>query len=348
MELVLCDSTLRDGSHAIRHQYTIDMVQKISKSLDDAGVPVIEVTHGDGLGGSSYNYGRSLTNELDLIQAAKRSVSNAEIAVLLIPGIGTREDLRESHDAGASIVRVATHCTEADIAIQHIGLARGLGMKAIGFLMMSHLAQPGELADQATIMADAGAEVVYVVDSAGALLPDQARVRVERLRQSLPESVEVGFHGHMNLGLGVANSMAAIEVGATWVDGSTIGIGAGAGNTPLEVLVAVCELSGIEMGIDMFMLLDAAEDVVRTTVNYQPRIGRSSILLGYAGVYGSFLRHAERASDRFDVPTKDILLEAGRRKAVGGQEDIVLEIAAAMASERNGNTAVPNEADATI
>ena len=251
--------------------------------------------------------------------------------MLLLPGIGTREDLRSAHDQGATLVRVATHSTEADIAIQHIGLARELGMTTAGFLMMAHMTDPKVLAEQAKIMADAGAEIVYVTDSAGALLPDGAAERVTVLRDVLPDDVEVGFHGHMNLALAIANSLAAVDAGATWIDGCTRGIGAGAGNTPLEVFVAVCDKAGIATGVDPMALIDAAEEVIAPTVGKLPNLNRSSVVLGYAGVYGSFLRHAERAGEQFGVSPRDILMEVGRRKAVGGQEDLVLQIAASMA-----------------
>ena len=258
-------------------------------------------------------------------------LTTSRLAVLLLPGIGTKDDLARAQDLGAELVRVATHCTEADIAPQHLGLARDLGMTAVGFLMMAHLAGPEALAAQARIMADAGAQVVYVTDSAGALLPSGAVERVEAIRAAVPAEVEIGFHGHMNLDLGVANSIAAVRAGATWVDGSTCGMGAGAGNTPTEVLAAVCDLEGIETGIDTFAAMDVAEEVVRPVLDRLPFVGRSSLLLGYCGVYGSFLLHAEQAAKRFGVSEKEILLEVGRRKAVGGQEDMIVEVGAELA-----------------
>jgi 4-hydroxy 2-oxovalerate aldolase len=283
------------------------------------------------LGGSSLNYGRSLVDEQALIAAAGEVLTTSRLAVLLLPGIGTKRDLRQARDLGASLVRVATHCTEADIAPQHLGLARDLGMTAVGFLMMAHLNSPDGLAAQARIMAAAGAQVVYVTDSAGALTPSEVAARVEAVRAAVP-GIEVGFHGHMNLSLGVANSIAAVRAGATWIDGSTCGMGAGAGNTPTEVLVAVCDKEGIETDIDTFAAMDGAEEAVRPILDRVPFVSRSALLLGYAGVYGSFLLHAERAARRFGVSEKEILLEVGRRKAVGGQEDMILEVGAQLAA----------------
>jgi len=329
--ITVVDSTLRDGSHAKRHRFTVEDVRAVASALDGAGVPWVEVSHGDGLGGSSFNYGLSLVDELELIAAAADVLTTSRLAVLLLPGIGTKDDLARAQDLGAELVRVATHCTEADIAPQHLGLARDLGMTAVGFLMMAHLAGPEALAAQARIMADAGAQVVYVTDSAGALLPSGAVERVEAIRAAVPAEVEIGFHGHMNLDLGVANSIAAVRAGATWVDGSTCGMGAGAGNTPTEVLAAVCDLEGIETGIDTFAAMDVAEEVVRPVLDRLPFVGRSSLLLGYCGVYGSFLLHAEQAAKRFGVSEKEILLEVGRRKAVGGQEDMIVEVGAELA-----------------
>ena len=338
--VTICDSTLRDGSHAKRHQITVEEVRAVVGALDRAGVPFIEVSHGDGLGGSSLNYGRSLVDEMALIEAAVAAATRSRIAVLLLPGIGTRTDLRRASDLGAALVRVATHCSEADIAPQHLGLARDLGMTAIGFLMMAHMAEPDALAAQALILADAGAEAVYVTDSAGALVPDEAAARVAALRAALPAGVAVGFHGHMNLSLGLANSLAAISAGATWIDGATCGMGAGAGNTPTEILAAVLDKVGVDTGIDVVAAMDAAEEVVRPILARTPVVDRAALILGYAGVYSSFLLHAERAARRFGVPEADILLEVGRRKAVGGQEDLIIEVAATLAAETRVTTGV--------
>ena len=326
--VTLVDSTLRDGSHAKRHQLSVEQVTAVSAALDGAGVDVIEVSHGDGLGGASFNYGFALTDEYELIEAAVGAVERAKIAVLLLPGIGVKEDLSRARELGASVARVATHSTEADVSPSHLALAREEGFKTVGFLMMAHMNSPEGLLEQAKIMEAAGAEVVYVTDSAGALLPDSVKARVEALRGGLEPGTEVGFHGHENLSLAIANSVAAQETGATWIDGCTCGLGAGAGNAPTEVLTAVFEKLGVEVNAETFPMLDVAEEVVRPIMDRPQVVDRGSLILGYAGVYSSFLLHAERAAERFDVSTKDILVEVGKRKAVGGQEDLIIEIAA--------------------
>jgi 4-hydroxy 2-oxovalerate aldolase len=328
----ICDTTLRDGSHARSHSITVAEVSAVVGALDAAGVPYIEVAHGEGLGGSSLQYGRSTIDEYELIEAAVAAARDATIAVLLLPGIGRREDLTKARDLGVGLVRVATHCTEADIAQQHLGLAAELGMVPIGFLMMAHMVEPEVLAAQARIMADSGAQAVYITDSAGALVPGQVAERVAALRDELGSGVGVGFHGHHNLGLGVSNAWEAITAGATWIDSSTCGMGAGAGNTPTELLVAVLSKLGVDTGVDEFLILDAAQHAVRPILASQPTADRSAVLLGLIGIYSSFLLHAERAAQRFDVDAKDILLELGRRGAVGGQEDLIVEVAAALAT----------------
>jgi len=337
--VTLVDSTLRDGSHAKRHAFTVEEVSAVARALDGAGVPILELSHGDGLGGSSFNYGFSGTPELELLDAAVASVERARIAVLLLPGIGTKDDLVIAKERGASVARTATHCTEADIAIQHIGLARELGMTTVGFLMLAHMVEPDALAAQAQIMAEAGAQVVYVTDSAGALVPEWVAARVAALRAALPAEVEVGFHGHQNMSLGVGNTLAAIEAGATWVDACTRGLGAGAGNTPTELLVAACDKLGIATGVDVFAIADAAEDVVAPLMLREQIPDRDSLMLGYAGVYSSFLLHARRAEERFGVRASDVLVEVGRRKAVGGQEDLIIDVAAELAGAREASRA---------
>lgn len=328
------DSSLRDGSHAVRHRFSSGDVRRVVGALDRAGVPVIEVTHGDGLGGSSFTYGLSATDEQILIRAAVEAAADAKIAVLMLPGIGTMDDMRAACDAGASVVRIATHCTEADIAVQHFGLARQLGMEAVGFLMMAHTQSPEMLAEQARTMADAGADCVYVTDSAGALVLEEAADRVSALVAELGADAQVGFHGHQNLGIAVANTVAAIRAGATQVDGCTRALGAGAGNTPTEVLVAVLDKLRIRTGIDTLALIDLAEDVVRPLMDGECVLNRMSLLMGYAGVYSSFLRHAERAAESYGVSGAELLLRAGRRKLVGGQEDQLIGIAVELAAER--------------
>lgn len=327
----LTDSTLRDGSHAVSHQFTKEQVRRVVASLDAAGVPVIEVTHGDGMGGSSFNYGFSHTPETDLIEVAIETAENAKIAVLFVPGIGVKQDLRNAAELGVSVARIATHCTEADIAEQHVRLAKDLGMEAVGFLMMAHMIQPEDLVTQAKMMESHGADCVYVVDSAGAMTIDDFKRRVAAVTANV--DIDVGVHAHNNLSLAVANSLGALDEGVSQIDGCTTGLGAGAGNCPTEVLVATCAKAGIETGIDPFLMMDAAQDAVRPIRPEMGVIDRDGLLLGYAGVYGSFLLHAKRASERYGVDTKDILLELGRRGMVGGQEDMIIDVAVQLANE---------------
>lgn len=332
LDIRVTDSSLRDGSHAKAHQFTTEDVRRIVAALDGAGVPVIEVAHGDGLGGSSFNYGFSRTPEQDLITTAVATANNAKIAFLMLPGLGTQADIRAAADNGAQICRIATHCTEADIAVQHFGFAREIGLETVGFLMMSHSQPPEVLATQARIMVDAGCQCVYVVDSAGALIMRQVSDRVAAIVAELDNDAQVGFHGHENLGLGVANSILAVEAGATQIDGSTRRLGAGAGNTPVEAFVAVAEKLGIRTGIDTLAIIDAAEDVVAPIMDKECTLDRMSLMMGYAGVYSSFLRHAYRQAERYGVSGAEILLTAGRRKLVGGQEDQLIDIAVELAA----------------
>jgi len=325
----LIDSTLRDGSHAISHQYTVDQVVSVVKGLDAAGVQVIEVTHGDGLAGSSFNYGFSAVDEMKLIEAAVAATTDAEIAVLLVPGIGTLDELRRARDLGVGVVRIAVHCTEADITQQHITIAKDLGMEAIGFLMMSHMNTPKGLLEQARLMESFGADTVYIADSAGAMTTNEVRARVAEIVGGI--DVPLGVHAHQNLSLAVANSIAAYEEGARNLDGTSAGLGAGAGNCPTEILAAVCEKNGIVSGVDPLKLMDLAEEVTRPLMPRQQVIDRAGLLLGYAGVYGSFLLHAERAAQRYGVSQAEILLELGRRQVVGGQEDMIIDVAVELA-----------------
>ncbi|GIM92111.1 4-hydroxy-2-oxovalerate aldolase [Paractinoplanes toevensis] len=326
-DIRITDSSLRDGSHAKRHQFTVAEVTAVVAALDAAGVPVIEVTHGDGLGGSSFTYGLSRTPEQELIKAAVRTAKNAKIAFLMLPGIGLFDDIRAAAGNGATVCRIASHCTEADITEQHFGLARKLGLETVGFLMMAHSQPPLALARQARIMADAGCQCVYVVDSAGALVLDQVGDRVAALVAELGDDAQVGFHGHENLGLGVANSVLAVRAGAKQIDGSTRRFGAGAGNTPVEAFVGVCDKLGIRTGIDFFAIVDAAEDVVRPVMPDECKLDRLALIMGYAGVYSSFLTHAFTLAERYQVSGAEILVRAGERRLVGGQEDQLIDIA---------------------
>ena len=332
-EVRITDSTLRDGSHAMRHQFTEEQVRAVVSALDGAGVQVIEVSHGDGLGGSSFNYGFSLVDEISLIRAAVDEARAARIAVLLLPGVGTVEDLREAREAGASVARIATHCTEADVSVQHFAAARDLGMETVGFLMLAHRLDPAGLARQARIMVDAGAECVYVVDSAGALVLSDAQARVQALVAEIGRGAQVGFHGHQNLSLGVANSVLAYQAGATQVDGALCALGAGAGNAPTEVLAATFARLGIGTGVDVDGVLAAAEEVVRPIIPRLPWMDRASVVQGYAGVYSSFLLHAQRAAERYGVPAHAILQRVGEAGYVGGQEDMIIDIALQLQAE---------------
>jgi 4-hydroxy 2-oxovalerate aldolase len=325
----LVDTSLRDGMHSVSHQFTPAQIAEVAAALDPTGVRFIEVSHGDGLGGSSFQYGFAAAAEMEYIDAAVAATGQAEIAVLLLPGIGTIEMLSEARERGAAAVRVATHCTEADISAQHIAWARENEMFAIGFLMMSHMVEPAKLAEQAQLMESYGAQVVYAVDSAGALVPTGARARVEALREAL--EVEVGFHAHNNLGCAVGNSLAAVEAGASWVDGSLRGLGAGSGNAQTEVLAAALDKAGVDIEVDVFGLLDVAEEIVAPLLPRPQIVDRASVLLGYSGVYSSFLRHTERAAKKYGVDSREVLLELGRRGVVGGQEDVIIEVAAAKA-----------------
>ncbi len=332
--VLIHDMSLRDGMHAKREQMSIDQMVRIATALDAAGVPMMQVTHGAGLGGNSIQHGFAPHSNEAYISAVAAKLKQAKISVLLIPGLGTMRELRSAYDCGARSVHVATHCTEADTAPQHIAFARKLGMDTSGFLMMAHLNSPEGLAQQGKQMESYGAQTVYITDSAGFLLPDDVRARVAALRDILNPETEIGFHGHHNLGMGIANSIAAIEAGASRVDASSAGLGAGAGNTPTEVFVAVCDRMGVETGCDLFKLMDVAEDVVTPMMDHLVRIDRDSLTLGFAGVYSTFLLHAKRASAKYGVPSRDILVELGRKKMIGGQEDMIEDTALSMAKEQ--------------
>lgn len=333
-QITLHDMTLRDGMHPKRHQITVEQMINIAKGLDDAGMPLIEVTHGDGLGGASVNYGFGLHTDEEYLAAVVPVVKRAKVSALLLPGIGTVDHLQMAHDLGVHAIRVATHCTEADTSEQHIKRARELGMDTVGFLMMSHMNSPEGLVTQAKLMESYGANCIYITDSAGHLLPDTVKARVQAVRDALNPDTELGFHGHHNLAMGVANSIAAIEAGARRIDAAAAGLGAGAGNTPMEVLVAVCDMMGIETGVDVFKIQDVAEDLVVPIMDFPIRIDRDALTLGYAGVYGSFLLFAKRAEQKYGVPAREILVEMGRRGMVGGQEDMIEDTALSLLKQR--------------
>jgi len=326
-KVILHDMCLRDGMHAKQHQIALEEMRSVARALDEAGMPLIEVTHGDGLGGRSINYGFPCNTDEEYLKATVAVVKRAKISALLLPGIGTVDHLKMARDCGISTIRVATHCTEADVSEQHIGMGREMGLDTVGFLMMAHMIGPDALVTQAKLMESYGANCIYCTDSAGYMLPDDVTARIALLRRELKPETEIGFHGHHNMSMGVANSLAAIEAGADRIDGSVAGLGAGAGNTPLEVFVAVLNRMGVEHGVDLYRIMDVAEDLVVPMMDQPIRIDRDALILGYAGVYSSFLLFAQRAAKKYGVSSRDILVELGRRRTVGGQEDMIEDLA---------------------
>mgnify|MGYP001151107346 CR=1 FL=1 len=333
-KVILHDMCLRDGMHAKGEQISVEEMVRVATALDDANVPYIQVTHGAGLGGNSLQHGFSMASNEEYISAVAPLMKQAIVSVLLIPGMGTMKELQSAYDAGARSVHVATHCTEANTSPQHMAFARKLGMDTTGFLMMAHLNTAKGLAEQAALMESYGAQTVYLTDSAGYMLPEDVTRCISALRETLKPETEIGFHGHHNLGMGIANSIAAIAAGASRIDGSAAGLGAGAGNTPLEVFAAVCERMGIETGVDLFKLMDLSENIILPLMDHIIRVDRESLTLGYAGVYSTFLLHAKRAAERFGIPARDILVELGRKKMIAGQEDMIVDTAMTMAKQR--------------
>jgi len=328
----IVDTTMRDGSHAVSHSFSVEQVSAIASGLDKVGTAIIEISHGDGIAGSSINYGFSKVSEMQLIKEANRVIKNSKLGVLLLPGIGTIEDLEEAKANGAQVVRVATHVTEADIAVQHIGHAKKIGMMPVGFLMMSHMSSPEKIVEQAKIFVDCGADYINLADSAGYMAPDDVRARIDALVNHI--DIPVGFHAHNNLGLAIGNSLAAVETGATYIDATCRGLGAGAGNAQIEVLCGVLQRMGYDTGMDFYGIMDVAENIVEPLMQRPQVIKSAPLMLGYAGVYSSFLLHTYKAAEKFKLNPRDILVELGRRKMVGGQEDMIVDVAFALSKQK--------------
>lgn len=321
----IVDTTMRDGSHAVKHSFDVEQVTKIASGLDVCGVPFIELSHGDGISGSSYTYGFSKVDQFVLYEAAAKVIKNGKLTALLLPGIGTIEDLKKVAACGVQAVRVATHVTEADVSAQHIAAAKEMGLFTVGFLMMTHMGSPELIAEEAKKMESYGADYINLADSAGYLLPDGVKERIEAVRAAV--KIPVGFHAHNNLGMATANTLMAVQSGATYIDTTLRGLGAGAGNTQNEVMVGILERCGYETGVDFYGIMDLAQDVLEPLMLRPQVIDTGSLMLGYAGVYSSFLLHVYDAAKRYDLEPRDILVELGRRKMVGGQEDMIIDVA---------------------
>lgn len=330
-KIFVVDTTMRDGSHALKHSYTVEQVTSIARALDESHVPLIELSHGDGLGGSSYTYGFSAVDEFELLQAAGKVIKNGKLTVLLLPGIGTIEDLKRARDCGAQAVRVATHVTEGDVSAQHMKAAKELNMMAVGFLMMAHMASPEMIAEEAKKMESYGADYINLADSAGYLMPEDVKLRIEAVKNAV--QIPVGFHAHNNLGMAVANSLIAVQAGASYVDATLCGLGAGAGNTQIEVLAGVLKRNGYETGLDFYRLMDTADQLVRPMMLRPQVVDSGSLMLGYTGVYSSFLLHVYHAAEKYRLEPRDIMVELGKRKMVGGQEDMIVDVAYQLASK---------------
>jgi 4-hydroxy-2-oxovalerate/4-hydroxy-2-oxohexanoate aldolase len=333
-KVTLHDMSLRDGMHAKRHQISIEQMIAVATGLDEAGIPLIEVTHGDGLGGASLNYGFPAHTDEEYLNAVVPKMKNAKVSALLLPGIGTVDHLKMARDCGVHTIRVATHCTEADVSEQHIGMAAKMKLDTVGFLMMAHMVSAEKILEQAKLMESYGANCIYCTDSAGFMLPDEVTQKISLLRAKLNPATELGFHGHHNMGMAIANSLAAVDAGANRIDGSVAGLGAGAGNTPLEVFVAVLDRMQAIHGVDLYKIMDVAEDLVVPLMDHPIRVDRDALTLGYAGVYSSFLLFAQRAEAKYGIQARDILVELGRRGTVGGQEDMIEDLALTMAKEK--------------
>jgi 4-hydroxy 2-oxovalerate aldolase len=328
--VLISDPTLRDGNHAVSHKLNADQIAAYAMAADAAGVPVVEVGHGNGLGASSLQVGLAAISDAEMLRTAKEHLLHSKLAVHVIPGFATvKRDVMQAIDLGVDVLRIASHCTEADTTQQHISYVRNTGKEVYGVLMMSHMATKEVLRDEALKMESYGAEGVIIMDSAGAYLPTDVSERIGELISRL--SVPVGFHAHNNLGMAIANSVAALQAGATILDGTARGFGAGAGNAQMEVLVAVLEKLGYETGIDLYKMLDAAELAERDLMPSVPSINSVGIVSGLAGVFSGFAKHVERVAEEYGIDPRDVFFELGRRGVVAGQEDVIIEVAIQLA-----------------